>query len=112
MVKAEEKQEVIKEMEAVANPKNFTTIPNSTAEFCVYTYKAEYETTTQISRAGFFNSASTFLNVGDCIRTFRFDEQKNLTHYLEYVVMGVDKINRTVTVSCIANHNLLNKVID
>ena len=32
------------EVEAVVNIKNFSTIPNSNSEFCVYTYMEEYET--------------------------------------------------------------------
>ena len=100
------------EKEAVANPKNFTTIPNSSSEFCVFTYKAEYETYTQILRPGFFNSAALFVNVGDMIRVFRFDATKKLTHLLEFVVMATDKINRTVTVAAISNNNLEKKVIE
>lgn len=106
-------QEVVNvEVEAVANPKNFTTIPNSNSEFCIYTYKADYETYTQITRPGFFNSAALFLNMGDVIRVFRLDNEKRLTHYLEYVVMHVDKINRKVTVAGISNNNLEKKVIE
>lgn len=107
-----EVKEVNIEKEAVANPKNFTTIPNSNSEFCIYTYKAEYETFAQINSRGFFNSAALFLNVGDCIRVFRFDLEKRLTNLLEYVVMAVDKINREVTVATISNHNLEKKTIE
>lgn len=104
--------EVNVEKEAVANPKNFTTIPNTSSDFCIFTYKAEYETYTQILRPGFFNSAALFLNAGDMIRVFRLDETKKLTHYLEFIVMSVDKINRVVTVASIANHNLDKKIIE
>lgn len=104
-------QEAVVEVEAVVNIKNFSTIPNSNSEFCVYTYKAEYETYSQIFRSGFFNPAYSFLNVGDTIRVFRFDLEKNLTHLLQFVVMDVDKINKTVKVATIANHNLVTKVI-
>lgn len=97
--------------DAVANVKNFTTIPNSTADFCIYTYKAEHESVSQITRAGFFDSAALFLNVGDCIRVFRFDDLKNLTNYLELIVLNVDKINRKVSVASLVNHNLENKRI-
>lgn len=100
------------EKECVANPKNFTTIPNSSSEFCVFTYKAEHEAYTQILRPGFFNSAALFVNVGDMIRVFRFDETKKLTHFLEFIVMDTDKINRTVTVAAVSNNNLEKKIIE
>jgi hypothetical protein len=107
----DESPEVISEIEAVANIKNFTTIPNSVAEFCIYTYKAEHETYTQVMRPGFFNSAFSFLNVGDTIRVFRFDVDKKLTHLLEFIVMDVDKIGKTVTVATLTNNNLEKKVL-
>lgn len=99
------------EMEAVVNIKNFSTIPNSNSEFCVYTYKAEYETPDQITRPGFFNAAYSFLNTGDTIRVFRFDLEGNLTHYLQYIVYKVDKINKKVTVAALAKNNLDNRVV-
>lgn len=111
MPETQKPMEVNVEKEAVANPKNFTTIPNSNSEFCIYTYKAEYETYNQINSKGFFNSAALFLNTGDIIRVFRFDAQKRLTNLLEYVVMTVDRINRIVVVATISNHNLEKKVI-
>lgn len=104
------KEEVNIELEAVANIKNFTNIPNSNSEFCIYTYKAEYESTMQIIRDGFFDPAYSFLNVGDTIRVFRFDTEKNLTNYMEQIVMYVDKINRKVTVVTLSNTNLQNKL--
>ena len=99
------------EMEAVVNIKNFSTIPNSNSEFCVYTYKAEYETPDQITSPGFFNAAYSFLNTGDTIRVFRFDLEGNLTHYLQYIVYKVDKINKKVTVAALAKNNLDNRVV-
>lgn len=99
------------EIEAVVNIKNFSTIPNSNSEFCVYTYKAEYETPDQITRPGFFNAAYSFLNPGDTIRVFRFDLEGNLTHYLQYIVYKVDKINKKVTVAALAKNNLDNRVV-
>lgn len=111
-VQMPEEQKPVVEMEAVVNIKNFTTIPNSTADFCIYTYKAEYETYTQITRPGFFNPAYSFLNPGDTIRVFRFDSTKKLTHFLEYIVMYVDKIQKTVTVASLSNNNLEKKLID
>lgn len=100
------------ELEAVCNNKNFSTIPNSNSEFCIYTYKAEYESYAQIARKGFFNPAATFLNPGDTVRVFRFDIQGNLEHFLNYIVMSVDKINRKVVVACTLNTNLKNKIIE
>ena len=100
-----------KEMEAVANNKNFSTIPNSNSEFCVYTYKAEYETVTQIQRPGFFNPAYSFVNPGDAIRVFRFDAEKNLTNYLQFIVVKVDKTNKKVVISALNNNNLENRLI-
>lgn len=105
-------KKVAVEMDAVCNIKNFTTIPNSTADFCIYTYKAEYETYNQLVRPGFFDAAYSFLNVGDTIRVFRFTPDKKLTHYLEYIVMTVDKINHKVVVANIANNNLEKKIIE
>lgn len=99
------------EAKLIANTKNFTTIPNSVAEFCIYTYKAEYETYTQVTRAGFFNSAYSFLNKGDIIRVYLFNSKKDLTNYLEYVVMDIDKINKEVTVAIIENVNLEKKIV-
>lgn len=107
----EQVTEEVKEAEAVVNIKNFTTIPNSTAEFCIYTYKAEHETYTQILRPGFFNPAFSFLNKGDTIRVFRFSLDKKLTHFLEFIVMDTDKINKVVTVAMLSNSNLDKKVL-
>lgn len=104
--------EVNVEQDAIANPKNFSTIPNSNSEFCIYTYKAEVESYDQICRPGFFDSAALFLNVGDTIRVFRFSIEKELTHYLEYVVMFVDKINRKVKVAVLEKNNLEKKVVE
>lgn len=100
-----------KEVEAVANNKNFSTIPNSNSEFCVYTYKAEYETVNQIQRPGFFNPAYSFVNPGDTIRVFRFDVEKNLTNYLQFIVVKVDKISKKVVISALNNNNLENRLI-
>lgn len=101
------------EVEAVCNNKNFSTIPNSNSEFCIYTYKADYESYVQLTRPGFFNPACLFLNVGDTIRIFRFEEgtPRRLTHYLEYVVVSVDKINKEVVTATVANHNLDKKTV-
>jgi len=104
-------REVNVEKDAVANPKNFTTIPNSNSEFCVYTYKAECESYTQLIRPGFFDSAALFVNAGDTIRVFLYDIKKQLSNYLKFVVLDVDKINRKVTVSIVENCNLLSKVV-
>ena len=106
-----EEQGPVVEVEAVANLKNFSTIPNSNSEFCIYTYKAEYETYSQLARRGFFNPAYSFLNTGDTIRVFLFDLEKNLTNYIEYMVYSVDKINRKVIVAAISNHSLEKKLI-
>lgn len=107
----EEKQLTL-ELEAVCNNKNFSTIPNSNSEFCIYTYKAEYETYNQLTRPGFFNPAHTFLNTGDTIRVFRYDLEGNLTNYLENIVMHVDKINKKVVTAGAVNLNLEKKVIE
>lgn len=106
------KQQPTVVIEAVANIKNFSTIPNSNSEFCVYTYKAEFETMDQINRPGFFNSAFSFLNVGDIIRLFRFDLNKVLTHYYQYVVVSVDKINKKVKVATLENVKIENRIIE
>lgn len=108
----EESSEVVKvDIDAVANIKNFSTIPNSNSEFCIYTYKAEYETYNQLTRVGFFNPAYSFLNVGDTIRVFLFNIHKELTNYLEYLVVSVDKINKKVVVATITNQNIEKKII-
>lgn len=106
-----EEQSPIVEVEAVANLKNFSTIPNSNSDFCIYTYKAEYETSTQLARRGFFNPAYSFLNPGDTIRVFLFDTEKRLTNYLEYIVYSVDKINKKVVVAAITNHSLEKRLV-
>lgn len=92
-----------------ANTKQFTTIPNSTAEFCVYTYKAETETFDDIVATGFFNTAFSFLNVGDIIRVFLFDDDKQLTHYFIYAVTTVDRIEKIVNVATVSITNLTKK---
>ena len=108
----EEKQVSVEES-AVCNIKNFTTIPNSNSEFCIYTYKAEYESYTQLTKPGFFNPAYSFLNVGDTVRVFRFETgtPRKLTHYLEFVVVEVDKVTKEVFVATIANHKLESKTL-
>ena len=58
-----EEKQVPVEVDAVCNNKNFTTIPNSNSEFCIYTYKAEYESYTQLTKPGFFNPAYSLLRV-------------------------------------------------
>ena len=108
----EEKKEIVDvEKEAVVCVTKMTTIPNSTAEFCIYTYKAETESYTQLCRKGFFNPAWSFLHPGDIIRVFRFNIDKKITHYFEYVVTSVDKVLHKVDVATIANHNLEKKSI-
>lgn len=92
-----------------ANTKQFTTIPNSTSEFCVYTYKAETESFDDIVSTGFFNTAYSFLNQGDIIRVFLLNDEKVLTHYFVYVVTDVDKINKVVSVSTVSITNLTKK---
>jgi len=99
------------EVDAVANPKCFTTIPNSTAEFCIYTYKADHESYQQVTKKGFFNSGWSFLNPGDFIRLFRFERMGKLLNYFEFVVVDVDKVLKTVTVAALAQHNLENKKV-
>lgn len=89
-----------------ANTKQFTTIPNSLAEFSIYTYKSETEELDDIVRAGFFNTAYSFLSAGDMIRVFKLDDDKNITHYIEYIVLAVDKINKQVEVSTVTLVNL------
>lgn len=96
-------------VELVANPKCFTTIPNSNSEFCIYTYKAEFEPYNQVMRKGFFNPAHTFLNVGDTIRVFRFGTDRVLVNYIEFIVTAVDKINKTVDAVSIFQSNVSKK---
>ena len=111
MPEEEKKQPVPVLIDLVANIKNFSTIPNSNSEFCIYTYKAEFETMEQINRPGFFNPAYSFLNVGDMIRLFRFDLEKKLTNYSKYVVVSVDKINKKVIVATLENAKIENRII-
>lgn len=108
-----EEKQVPVEVDAVCNIKNFTTIPNSNSEFCIYTYKAEYESYTQLTKPGFFNPAYSFLNVGDTVRVFRFETgtPRKLTHYLEFIVVEVDKVTKEVFVATIANHKLESKTL-
>lgn len=96
-------------IELVANPKCFTTIPNSNSEFCIYTYKAEFEPYNQVLRKGFFNPAHTFLNVGDMIRLFRFNTDKTLINYILFIVTNVDKINKTVEAASVFQSNVAKK---
>lgn len=96
--------------EAVANPKNFSAIENSSANFSIFAYKAEFDTYQQVINPNFFSSCYTFLATGDMIRVFIYDIQKKLTNYLEFIVMDVDKLHKTVTTVSIANHNLNNKL--
>lgn len=96
-------------VELVANPKCFTTIPNSNSEFCIYTYKAEFEPYSQVMRKGFFNPAHTFLNVGDTIRVFRFSTDRVLINYIEFIVTAVDKISKTVDAVSILQSNVSKK---
>ena len=111
MPEEEKKQPTPVIIDLVANIKNFSTIPNSNSEFCIYTYKAEFETMDQVNRPGFFNPAYSFLNVGDMIRLFRFDLEKNLTHYFQYVVVSVDKITKKVKVATVENVKIENRLI-
>lgn len=110
--KVKEKEIVDVEKDAVANLKNFTTIPNSNSEFCIYTYKSETETFNQIMKPHFFNSAASFLNPGDTIRVFHFSELKELDSYFEFMVLRVDKINRTVRVSQLSSANLGKRIVE
>ena len=104
------KEQAIKEPELIAVTQNFTTIPNSNSEFCIYTYKAETESLSQIARQGFFDSANAFLNVGDTIRVFRFNFEKKLTNYLEHIVMDVDRINKKVITATVLQVNLEKRI--
>lgn len=111
---AEENKEVVVDItkEAVCNPKNFSNIPNSNAQFCIYTYKAETETYAEVTTGSFFNTAYTFLMPGDTIRVFIFNEKKALTNYLEFVVMDVDKLLRKVKTANIVNINVQKKIVE
>lgn len=104
-----EKKITVADIAAVANNKNFTTIANSNSEFCIYTYKAEYETYYQLVRPGFFNPAYSFLNPGDVIRIFRFESKTKLVGYIEVIVTDVDKVTKSVKVALIRSDNLVNK---
>lgn len=101
----------VPEVSAIANLTNLTTIPNSTAEFCIYTYKAEFETYGQLTAPGFFNSLVHVVEKGDTIRVFKYDLEKKLTHYLEFIVVETDKITKTVTVATVTISNLMNKLV-
>lgn len=108
-----EKEVEVKEnevgVELVANPKCFTTIPNSNSEFCIYTYKAEFEPYNQVMRKGFFNPAHTFLNVGDTVRVFRFNTDRVLVNYIMFIVTNVDKINKSVDAVPVYQSNVIKK---
>lgn len=110
----EKNKEVVVDItkEAVCNPKNFSNIPNSNAQFCIYTYKADTETYADVTTGNFFNTAYTFLMPGDTIRVFIFNEKKAITNYLEFVVMEVDKLLRTVKTANINNVNVQKKLME
>ena len=94
----------------VLNPAMITTIPNSRAEHCVYTYRTDVDKHFDIKRPGFFNPAYTFLTVGDIIRVFRF-EQSVLIMYYEFVATKIDKITKQVEVALLFEKNVQNNII-
>lgn len=107
----QQKEATVLEQEVTAVTKNFTTIPNSTAEFCIYTYKAETESYAQVLRQGFFNTAYSFLNPGDIVRVFRFNDVKQIAHYMEFLVTNVDTINKIVKTALLNQVNIEKKVV-
>lgn len=93
----------------VLNVKEMTTIPNSCAKHSIYTYSTKVDEVGDLKRKGFFNPAYSFLSDGDTVRVFEYQMGK-LYKYYEFIVMAVDKINKTVTVA-IVNERVLEKVV-
>lgn len=89
----------------VININRMTIIPNSQAEFCIYSYRAEVETHFDLKDEAFFNPAYTCLRIGDIVRIFRFEKQI-LANYYEFIVTNVDKINKKVETITLVEKNI------
>jgi len=92
----------------VLNTNNITSLMSSAGHHIIYTYDTKVDETGDLKRKGFFNPGYSFLNKGDYIRVFEYAQQ-DLHKFYEFIVMDVDKINKTVTVAII-NERLLEKV--
>lgn len=95
MTQVVEEKRALPASKKVININRLTIIPNSHAEFSIYSYKADIETYFDIKDEMFFNPAHTCLAVGDLVRVFRY-EKKELVGYYEFIVTAVDKINKQV----------------
>lgn len=94
----------------VLNVKTLSIISNSSAEFCIYTYKATTESTEDIKRAGFFNPGYSVFKVGDALRVMHYVNNV-LTKYYEFVIMSVDTDNKTVSAAIVHEVNLTSKIV-
>lgn len=111
MTQVVEEKRALPASKKVININRMTIIPNSQAEFSIYTYKADIETHFDLKDEDFFNPAYTVLRVGDTVRIFRF-EKGNLANLYEFVVVGVDKITKKVKTTLIMEKNLTKKAGD
>ena len=94
----------------VMNISRLSTIPNSVGEFCIYTYKADFEKTEDFKRVGFFNPGVNIFAPGDMIRVFQYTT-RNLDKYYEFIVTDVQKSIKKVSVAIIREVKLEGKIV-
>lgn len=111
MTQVVEEKRALPASKKVININRMTIIPNSQAEFSIYTYKADIETHFDLKDEDFFNPAYTVLRVGDMVRVFRF-EKGSLTNFYEFIVTEVDKTIKKVKVFSLTEKNLVKKIGD
>lgn len=92
------------------NAKNVTIIPNSRAEHCIYTYSTHVDSHFDIKNPDFYHPLYTFVQSGDILRIFRYDQEK-LVQYYEIMILEVDKINKKVTAAMLLEKSVTKGII-
>lgn len=94
----------------VLNVKSLSIISNSSAEFCIYTYKAITETDADLKREGFFNPGYSVFNPGDILRVM-FYEDTDIAKYYEFLIVEVDKDFKKVKAAVIHEYKLEGRLV-
>ena len=94
----------------VLNVKTLSIISNSSAEFCIYTYKAVTETDADLKREGFFNPGYSVFNPGDVLRVMFYNDNE-LSKYYEFVILDVDRDFKKVNAAVIHEFKLQDRKV-
>jgi len=81
---------------SLINTAKVTTIANSRGEFNIFTYPAYSESVDDVKESGFLNNAYSFVNSGDILRVFKYDQESKLIAYLEFLIIEVSQKDKIV----------------